>query len=838
MSMALLAGTANAADLTGKKIYINPGHGGYGATSNDPDGTRSDGTSATDRWVATIPYPNVCEEGFWESSMNLKKGLALRSLLQAQGATVYMSRTQNRGIDDRVLTEIGEEATSYGADMFLSIHTNANNSADNYTLTLFRGSDTGAKTDPLFPESKTMAIEGWKALHRNPVTYWTARKDESNPYAIADSAFYGTYHLGVLRRMFVPGYLAECTFHDYRPETHRLLSEDYNNFQAWQLYLSILEHFQADAPTTGVIIGTVKDDQRKPSDKNFPRNNNDTDRWLPINGAEVALTDGTTWWRTYTDANYNGLFYFTDLTPGTYTLTMTAQGYTPLTQTVTVTAGATAGGTYLLNDPSYEPASVNGVLNALAYDLKATGDNKISFRLNSDASVSFSVIEADGSLSHTTMLGECTKGLNEKTVPVEELPAGSYQWALTVTGPTTMGQEDPITSAVDNDNLFVPLTKGVMAINDQESPYFGHVLAVVPKNGFSDNAKSGVQLFDPQMNPLGYYNLGASWTGNSGPCKLGETGIDGKLLLADWTDGSNSGPWFFNYNDLTEPAWHMTGGTRNGDGLASEGGVNIGGSTCGAAGIVRDGKLYVYTADEDFPKDNDSGVTLLRYDDVQIGTTWTSAPSKVIGNWDKKFINATATLCPDRRGGLWICQNRWSNTATYPSVLHINANDELDAQISDVAMLNGSTAGAMGVSVDGTHIAVGSDTGVHLFDVTFDAAGKPTVTKTYDLNSPLVAKTYQLAYDAADNIYLVSSAAGNNQSGIAQYAMPKEVNSCTVHAPKTSMYTAGINDVIANQAVTEVARYNAAGQRVDATYQGVVIVRYSDGTAQKMINVK
>ena len=56
--------TAQAIDLTGVKIYINPGHGGY---------------DSNDRSVWTIPVPEVWKnpEGYWESKSNLVKGLAL-----------------------------------------------------------------------------------------------------------------------------------------------------------------------------------------------------------------------------------------------------------------------------------------------------------------------------------------------------------------------------------------------------------------------------------------------------------------------------------------------------------------------------------------------------------------------------------------------------------------------------------------------------------------------------------------------------------------------------------------------------------------------------------------
>ena len=107
-----------AKDMTGLKIYINPGHGGY-----DSD----------DRNVAVYPYAQGDTLGFWESSSNLHKGLMLRELLQEQGATVAMSRVLNRTEDDRGLETIGREASEWEADLFFSIHSNAtiiNNTGD------------------------------------------------------------------------------------------------------------------------------------------------------------------------------------------------------------------------------------------------------------------------------------------------------------------------------------------------------------------------------------------------------------------------------------------------------------------------------------------------------------------------------------------------------------------------------------------------------------------------------------------------------------------------------------------------------------------------------------
>ena len=218
----------SAADFTGKKIYINPGHGGY-------DG-------ANDRNLITINYPLGDTLGFWESWSNLQKGLALRDMLLASGATVYISRTQNRDVDDRVLSEIAAEANANNVDAFLSIHSNAigTNTGTNYTLILYHGDDNV----PTVAASLPMAQAVWPRLASNQLSNWTAYTTSTN--LRGDLTFYGTTTgLGVLRPLTVPGFLSEGSFHDYPPETHRLLNVNYRKLEAVNFYRYFCDYFQA-----------------------------------------------------------------------------------------------------------------------------------------------------------------------------------------------------------------------------------------------------------------------------------------------------------------------------------------------------------------------------------------------------------------------------------------------------------------------------------------------------------------------------------------------------------------------------------------------------------------
>ena len=321
----LICISLQAGDFTGVKIYINPGHGGY-------DG-------ANDRNLVTINYALGDTLGFWESWSNLQKGLALRDMLQAANATVYMSRTQNRDVDDRLLSEVAEEANANNVDAFLSIHSNAlgTNTGTNYLLLLYHGKDNA----PTIKASLPMATAAWGRLITNQLTVWTNYQSSMN--IRGDSSFYGSKGLLVLTPLTVPGFLSEGSFHDYLPETHRLLNKDYRKLEATNFYRYFCDYFQKDLPSTGVIAGFVKGKDETISNPKFTYKAGTHDRWLPLNGARVKLMNaaGDSLNGYQIDTLYNGVFAFHNLTPGNYKLRFAAKDHTTKDTTVVVTAATT-----------------------------------------------------------------------------------------------------------------------------------------------------------------------------------------------------------------------------------------------------------------------------------------------------------------------------------------------------------------------------------------------------------------------------------------------------------------------------------------------------------------
>ncbi len=292
-----------AQDLTGIKICLNPGHGGY---------------DSNDRYISAT--------GFWESEGNLTKGLYLRDILQSHGATIIMSRTKNTTADDLPLSQIVAIANSNNVDYMHSIHSNAYDAKSNYTLILYQGTTA----TPTYPGSATMA---------NYMVDQIYNTDRTTKKIIAgDFDFYGTGqpYLGVFKGLTMPHTLSEGSFHDYIPESFRLCNEVYLHNEAWAIARSFLSYWGKEPFSTGIIAGLVRDKSLKVDYYYISSARTGSESLKPLNNIKVTLQPGN---KIYNgDEHNNGFFMFDSLQPGTYTVYTEAQNYYRDSVTVTVVA--------------------------------------------------------------------------------------------------------------------------------------------------------------------------------------------------------------------------------------------------------------------------------------------------------------------------------------------------------------------------------------------------------------------------------------------------------------------------------------------------------------------
>ena len=364
LSMALSA--------TAQRVYINPGHGDWGPNS---------------RPMATVKYENgqtvICEAGvdtlgFFESNTNLWKAFALQEKLKAAGYDVMMSRTENGPYNeegpgpyvendetiDKKLTEICAEVNYYGADYFISIHSNANVDGDNVNFPLFIHSGYDGAG---FRDERNMALAAWprhfEAFGKDQDhTNITHGFEPNSAYAADESnvrgsiSFYG-YLLGALNHSY-QGYLVEGYFHTYQPARHRALNPEWCRQEGIRYFRGIQDYYKKSGENVGYIMGCVRSLTEMFTHEYYNPMPGTYDQFKPINGAKVVLRDAqgdiiptecyrhvarhqTDQYYYTTDNNYNGIFVFENLQPGTYTLTVHAAGYKDKEMEVTVTANAT-----------------------------------------------------------------------------------------------------------------------------------------------------------------------------------------------------------------------------------------------------------------------------------------------------------------------------------------------------------------------------------------------------------------------------------------------------------------------------------------------------------------
>jgi N-acetylmuramoyl-L-alanine amidase len=194
-------GNASKGKLAGKKIVLDPGHG-YVL----PNGSIDSG--------ATGPA------GTKESSVNLAIALKAKSLLEADGAIVIMTRLDDSSIDNPDLVKRVQITNSSGADLFLSIHENA---TDVGTAT------GGTETHYWFDQSQVFA----ELLQKSMV----AALQRSND-GVDKTSLYLISHIDTM-----PAVLVECAYIS-NPEEERLLrQESFQQKTAGAIEAAIVEYF-------------------------------------------------------------------------------------------------------------------------------------------------------------------------------------------------------------------------------------------------------------------------------------------------------------------------------------------------------------------------------------------------------------------------------------------------------------------------------------------------------------------------------------------------------------------------------------------------------------------
>jgi N-acetylmuramoyl-L-alanine amidase len=223
--------------IAGKKIFIDPGHGG-----------KERGNKGFESFEA-------------EANLNLKVSLYLRDYLTESGAVVFMSRTKDTTVDLKLRSIM---ADSSGADIFISIHHNAPGSAEDtwtdYTSTYYHSRPNNYNYEPCehdiaryVQRDLAYAVRNSGGLGSFDGTY-------------SDYAIYPGEGFSVLRETKIPSVLVECTFSTDHFEADRLKEDEFNRIEAWGIFKGLCKYFKAGIPE---IIPIDNKDTLTASDLNF-----------------------------------------------------------------------------------------------------------------------------------------------------------------------------------------------------------------------------------------------------------------------------------------------------------------------------------------------------------------------------------------------------------------------------------------------------------------------------------------------------------------------------------------------------------------------------------------
>ncbi len=191
---------------TSRVIVIDPGHGGF-----DPG--------------------KVGTKDVHEKELNLKIALKLRDYLEQSGATVVMTRVEDKDLDGddtkkrkkEDMIKRAEKANNSQGDILVSIHQNA------FPQPQVKGAQ-------VFYHSQS---DDGKLLAENIQSSIKKYADPDNKRLAKQNQ---DYYL--LRVTDIPAVIVECGFLTNPEEEAKLNTDQYQEEMAWAIYIGIVEYFQ------------------------------------------------------------------------------------------------------------------------------------------------------------------------------------------------------------------------------------------------------------------------------------------------------------------------------------------------------------------------------------------------------------------------------------------------------------------------------------------------------------------------------------------------------------------------------------------------------------------
>lgn len=798
-SVALLSLSASAANPEDVRIYINPGHGTY---------------TSSDRPMATIKHGAAMADtaGFYESNTNMQKAYGLLDKLKEYGVPYNASKpiTGSNQTNIRMshattgispgLSTVAAEAQTMNADVFISIHSNANqgdgnnpSGHTNFNQLLFlhrgwdgdpyvAGSDKIARacwnhaiknkhmhynwlTDPRYPYDAGSANWGNASSFPGRVYYPSGKDADGNPYWIKGDVTFQyntnrnnssyTRYYAVLNHS-IPGFLVEGYDHTYRPAMHRAMNDDVCRHEGEMYARGLNDYFGWGIKDSyGKIYGIVRDQSVTMNHTYWSVIQNPTrdankyidpiDNKKPLNNVTVTLynSNGVAVDTYTTDDEWNGAYFFKKVAPGTYTIKHSLNGYTEVSQTVTVVANET---NYIDVDMRTSDSGVP-VQGHYAYGLNLTKNDEETYTASFKSTGVMSngkLIFTNSSTKEQTVIetGAIKKGSNTITIDATKFAEGvSYTWAVAFDNPASGGY-----SLVHNDNsvVYSGAVLGLAIDNDETSANFGNIYT-------NTGLGQGIQRFNPDLSKNGSKVLSGYFGMNGYANRL--TVYGGKVYVAN-SNSTNPGVWVYNPSAATATTTNILANEVNGVAFYGEGANR---------------KMYTI---------NGGNREAYGYN-IGASDTKQSTASTTFSNIKAKLYNDGDIIATDK--GLFVSQRRYrvGNNSTSPAFMLASYSDVINYTSEGLSStLPGTERGGMALSkdqktfaiVDGweqtsSFVGIEGDIELEVYSVSWNG-NKPSFTHQYTIPLSGTHRVDQLAFDHANNLYIAS-----REQGLLVYAI-------------------------------------------------------------------
>ena len=428
--------------------------------------------------------------------------------------------------------------------------------------------------------------------------------------------------------------------------------------------------------------------------------------------------------------------------------------------------------------------NVASAQRAWAYDLELTSSaDSYTFAFKAvtagDATL---VFYKEGAEAGTLNLGSVSAGDNTVTKTSEELlgaiqQSGDFTWGVKMSAGAIALNGDfltELTAAGQGLDFYLP--QGLVVDNNPESETFSTLFIAEAQGGklsVGPTHKQGIYHYSQKLTELNPTDQGIIPSNvtltNGNRQEMHRIAINPKnnYVAFALNVSGKAAVWSVPANNPAGEATNLIAGTA----------ITMPNSIC----FDENGTLYVM--------DNanaTTGGTLYKVVD--------GVATKLVQN--KTWQQVDNSLAYDGRGGIWIAQTSTGTTwPSYAILSHVNSSGEIDWSALDhssdglFSAGNGygySQRGQCAYNVKEDLLVLGGNCRSHIFQVTYNAAGAPSLTLKY--RTPFIKASTNIdgaAFDYAGDLYLMSAA----RERLYKYVVPTTNNTCTVPAKKSQVIT-------------------------------------------------